>query len=139
MVSGLLNQLQHVLTIVFDKIARAFVGSGANWTVVIDTSKAFAGVYCAGLPHKHNSNRISGKIFGLTSSFLNNKWLQVVPDGMFFQEYPVHAGVLSGSILGPTLFLLYINDLPGDVICNVSVMASWTFISVMFFLSSVIP
>ena len=86
MVSGLLNQLQHVLTIVFDEIARASIGSGANWAVVIDTSKAFARVYCAGLPHKHSSNRISGKIFGLTSSFLNNKWLQVVPDGMFFKN-----------------------------------------------------
>ena len=66
-------------------------------------------------------NGISGQIFGLTSSFLSNRWLKVVLDGKSSQEYLLNAGVAQGSILGPTLFLLYIKGLADDVICDIGV------------------
>ena len=74
-----------------------------------------------GILHKLRSYGISGQIFGLISSFLSNRRLRVVLNGKSSQEYPVNAGVPQGFILAPTLFLLYINDLPDDVICNIAI------------------
>ena len=114
------------LTVVSDRIARAFNRSGATRAVALDISKAFDRVWHAGLLHKLKCYGISGQIFGLISSFLSNRRLRVVLDGISLQEYPVNAGVPQGSILGPTLFLLYINDIPDDVICNIAVYADDT-------------
>ena len=50
----------------------------------------------------------------------------MVLDGKSSQEYSVNAGFLLCSILGPTLFPLYINDLPDDVICNIALCADDT-------------
>ena len=50
----------------------------------------------------------------------------MVLDEKTSQEYPVNAGVPQGFILGPTLFLLYINELPDDVICNIAIYADDT-------------
>ena len=118
---------EDLLTVVSDRIARAFNRSGATRAVALDISKAFDRVRHAGLLHKLKSCGISGQIFGLISSFLsNNRRLRVVLDGKSSQQYPVNAGVPQGYILGPTIFLLYINDLPDDVICNIAIYADDT-------------
>ena len=79
-----------------------------------------------GLLQKLKSYGISDQTFGLISSFLINRQLQVVLDGKSSQEYPVNVGVVQGSILGHTFFLLYINDLPDNVICDISIYADDT-------------
>ena len=65
--------------------------------------RLLGGVWHAGLLHKLKFYGTSGQIFGLTSSFLSNRWLRVVLDGKPSQEYSVNAGVPQGSILGPTI------------------------------------
>ena len=49
----------------------------------------------------------------------------MVPNGKS-SGYPVNAGVPQGYILDPRLFLLYINNLPDDVICNIAIYADET-------------
>ena len=115
-----------LLTIVSDRIARAFNRSGATRAVALDISEAFDRVWHAGLLHKLKSYGISGQIFSLISSFLSNRRLRVVLDGKSSQEYSVNAGVPQGFILGTTLFPLYTNDLPDDVICDIAIYADDT-------------
>ena len=115
-----------LLTVVSDRIARAFNRSGATPAVALDISKAFGRVWQAGLLQKLKSCGISCQIFGPISSFLSNRRLQVVRDGKSSQEYPVNAEVPQGFVLGPTLLMLYINDLPDDVICNIAIYADDT-------------
>ena len=91
-----------LLTVVSDRIARAFNRSGATRAVALNISKAFDRVWHAGLLHKRNSYGISGQIFGLISSFLSNRRLRVVLDGKSSQEYPVNTGV---QLKGPFLVL----------------------------------
>ena len=112
-----------LLTVVSDRIFRALNRYATTRAVVLDVSKAFDRIWHAVLLHKLKSNRISGQIFGLISSFRSNRRLRVVLGGKPSQEYPVNAGVPQGSILGPTLFLLYMNDLPDNVICNIAIYA----------------
>ena len=75
-----------LLTVVSDRVAKAFNRSRATRAAALDISKAFDRVWHAGLLHKLKSYGISGHIFGLVSSFLSNKLLRVVLDGKSSQE-----------------------------------------------------
>ena len=122
MVLGLLDQLQIFSQLYLIELLGLLTDTRG---VALDISKVFDRVWHAGPLHKLKSYGISGQIFDLIS-FLSNRRLRVVLDGKSSQEYPVDAGYPQGSILGPILFLLYINDLPDDVICNIAIYADDT-------------
>ena len=94
--------------------------------VFLDISKALDKVWHEGLLLKLNQNGISGNLLKLLRDFLSSRKQRVVLNGQHSSWDNVNAGVPQGSILGPLLFLIYINDLSNDLSSNCKLFADDT-------------
>ena len=91
--------------------------------VFLDISKAFDRVWHKGLLFKLKSNGIEGNLYNLLQSFLCDRFQRVVLNGQNSKWEKISAGVPQGSILGPLLFLIYINDISEHLEENVKLFA----------------
>ena len=69
---------------------------------------------------------VSGELYNLYENYLSDRFQRVLLNGQTSSWRPVLAGVPQGSILGPLLFLIYINDLPNELKSNAKLFADDT-------------
>ena len=95
-------------------------------SVFLNIFKAFDKVRHDGLIFKLKQNGIYGNLLNLLLNFLRNRKQRVVLNGQTSSWADVNAGVPQGSILGPLLFLIYINDLADGLSSNAKLFADDT-------------
>ena len=111
------------LTFLYDTFCQAIYDEKEVRVVFCDVSKVFDRVWHAGLIHKLKAAGITGQLYWF-ASYLKNRRQRVVISGVQSDLVYISAGVPQGSILGPLLFLLYINDIVNDIGCNIRLFAT---------------
>ena len=121
-----INQLSYV----YHEFCKALDMKKDVHIVFCDISKAFDKVWHQGLLYKLNELGVKGKLLKWFEDYLSDRKQRVIIRGESSSWGDIMAGVPQGSVLGPLLFLVYINDLEKNVNCNLKMFADDTCIYV---------
>ena len=134
--SGLLHPAQHgflprrscatQLIEVLEDWTRALDAREPVDVAYLDFSKAFDSVPHQRLLHKLEAYGIRGKLLQWVKAFLTKRSQRVVVQGAKSQWSQVLSGIPQGSVLGPTLFIIFVNDLPSQLLGSVKLFADDT-------------
>ncbi len=114
------------LTEIYNEVLNNLEKGINSYFAFLDASKAFDRVWHAGVLFKLEQCGITGPLLKWFENYLENRKQKVVLNGEESSTLNITSGVPQGSILGPLLFLVYVNDLPTDIISNVKMYADDT-------------
>ena len=106
------NSTELAITTFYDKLLKNLDENKITCSIFLDLKKAFDSVNHEILLQKLYHYGFRGKMFKLLASYLSERYICVKIDGKVSSSRLLDHGVPQGSILGPLLFLFYINDLP---------------------------
>ncbi|GFW81552.1 probable RNA-directed DNA polymerase from transposon BS [Trichonephila clavipes] len=122
----------HPLLRLTEKIASGFQRGRSTGAVFLDIQKAFDRVWIGGLIYKLITNNFPPALIHLINSYLTNRSYQVRVKDSLSNVYKVNLGAPQGSLLGPIIFNIYINDIPTHPQTSLNIYADDTAIATTF-------
>ena len=121
-----MDSAMNQLILVTHKIYTAIDNGQYVSIALLDISKAFDRVWHRGLVNKLKTIGIRGQLLKWLTDYLENRCQRVVINGVQSPWLTIKAGVPQGSILGPLLFLVYVNDIVTNITSDIYLYADDT-------------